>query len=49
MLERLQAASADHFEINPDSINWSDVGSLADIANDLQNITDRVCKEDEYA
>ena len=49
MLERLQAASADHFETSPDTLNWADVGSLADIANDLQNITDRIFKEDEYA
>jgi len=49
MLERLQAASADHFEANPDSVNWADAGSLAGIANDLQNITDRVFKEGEYA
>lgn len=48
MLERLQAASADHFKTNPDTLNWADVGSLADIANDLQNITDRVFKEGEY-
>lgn len=49
MLERLQAASADHFETNPETLNWADVGSLSDIASDLQNITDRVFKEGEYA
>ena len=49
MLERLQAASADHFETNPDDIRWGDAGFLGDIANDLQHITDRVFKEGEYA
>jgi hypothetical protein len=49
MLERLQAASADHFETNPEEIRWGDAGFLADIANDLEHITDRVFKEGEYA
>lgn len=49
MLERLQAASADHFESNPEEIRWGDAGFLADIASDLQHITDRVFKEGEYA
>ena len=49
MLERLKAASADHFETNPDDIRWGDAGFLADIASDLQHITDRVFKEGEYA
>jgi hypothetical protein len=49
MLERLQAASADHFEANPDDIRWGDAGFLADIASDLQHITDRVFKEGEYS
>jgi hypothetical protein len=49
MLERLQAASADHFEASPEEIRWGDAGFLADIANDLEHITDRVFKEGEYA
>ena len=49
MLERLQAASADHFETNPEEIRWGDAGFLADIARDLQHINDRVFKEGEYA
>ncbi len=49
MLERLQAVSADHFETNPDDIRWGDAGFLADIASDLEHITDRVFKEGEYA
>ena len=49
MLERLQAASADHFESNPEEIRWGDAGFLADIASDLEHITDRVFKEGEYS
>lgn len=49
MLERLQAASADHFETNPEEIRWGDAGFLADIASDLEHVTDRVFKEGEYA
>ena len=49
MLERLQAASADHFETTPEEIRWGDAGFLADIASDLEHITDRVFKEGEYA
>ena len=48
MLERLKKASADHFETNPDAISWGDAVLLADIATDLQHITDRVFKEGEY-
>ena len=49
MLELLQAASADHFETNPEEIRWGDAGFLADIASDLEHVTDRVFKEGEYA
>jgi hypothetical protein len=49
MLERLQAASANHFETNPEEIRWGDAGFLADIASDLEHITGRVFKEGEYA
>ncbi len=49
MLDRLQKTSADHFETNPDDICWGDAGFLADIAGDLEHITDRVFKEGEYS
>ena len=49
MLDRLQKTSADHFENNPDDICWGDAGFLADVAGDLQQITDRIFKEGEYA
>ncbi len=48
MLDRLQKTSTDHFETNPDDIGWGDAGFLADVASDLQQITDRIFKEGEY-
>lgn len=48
ILSRLQEASDDHFGGNPDEIHWGDTGFLADIAADLQHISDRVFKEGEY-
>ncbi len=48
ILERLQTASADHFDGNPEDINWGDVGFISDIERDLQNINDRVFKEGEH-
>ncbi len=49
MLARLQALSADHFRADPDAVNWSDVGSLADIAESLRRPTDFAFGEGEYA
>ena len=49
MLERLTALSGDHFETNPDEINWGDVGTLNHYANLLRQITDSAFKEGEYA
>ena len=49
ILSRLQEASGDHFGTNPDEIRWGDAGFLADIATSLQQISDRVFNEGEYA
>ena len=49
MLERLQAASADHFGTHPEEINWGDTGFIADIVSDLELISDKIFKEGEYA
>jgi hypothetical protein len=48
MLERLQGLSDEHFDTNPEEINWGDVGTLADMANKLREITDSVFGEGEY-
>jgi hypothetical protein len=49
MLERLQGLSDEHFNANPEEINWSDVGTLADMATKLREITDSAFGEGEYA
>jgi len=49
MLERLTTLSADHFEANPDEINWGHVGTLNRYASLLRQITDSTFKEGEHA
>ena len=49
MLARLQVLSDDHFNTNPDDINWGDVGDLADHVTKLSEISDRAFREGEYA
>jgi hypothetical protein len=49
MLERLVALSADHFETNPDEINWGHVGTLNHYRAKLREITDSAFREGEYA
>jgi hypothetical protein len=49
MLARLQGLSADHFNANPDAINWADVGTLDHYASMLKRITDSAFGEGEFA
>ena len=49
MLERLKALSDDHFEFDPDAINWGAVGSLNSVAADLRKIIDFLIGEGEHA
>ena len=49
MLARLQTLSGDHFETNPEEINWGDVGTLNQYASLLRQITDSAFKEGEHA
>ena len=49
MLARLTALSADHFETNPEEINWGHVGTLGHYASLLRQITDMAFKEGEHA
>ena len=49
MLARLAALSDDHFETNPDEINWSHVGTLNHYASLLRQITDSAFREGEHA
>jgi hypothetical protein len=48
IINRLQGACDDHFAINPEDINWGDVGLIADAVKDLELISDKVFKEGEY-
>ena len=49
MLARLRGLSDDHFDVNPDEINWGHVGTLAHYAELLKRITDSAFKEGEHA
>ena len=49
MLERLAALSADHFETDPDEINWGHVGTLNHYRAKLREITDMAFREGEHA
>ncbi len=49
MLERLAALSADHFDTQPDEINWGHVGTLNHYRAKLREITDMAFGEGEHA
>ena len=49
MLARLQALSAEHFNIHPDEVHWGHVGNLDYYAELLKRITDSAFKEGEHA
>ncbi len=49
MLARLQALSDDHFNFDPDAVNWGSVSSISSVASDLQKITDFLFGEGEHA
>lgn len=49
MLARLQALSADHFEVITDEVNWGHVGTLGHYAELLKRITDAAFHEGEHA
>lgn len=48
-LARLTSLSNDHFETNPDEINWGAVGTLTHYASLLRQITDSAFGEGEHA
>ena len=49
MLARLASLSDNHFNSNPDEINWGDVGTLEHYARLLKRITDSAFGEGEFA
>lgn len=48
-LDRIRAASDDHFFASPDDVHWADVTALADHAALLKRITDAIYAEGEHA
>jgi hypothetical protein len=49
MLARLQSLSNEHFNCQPDEINWGHVGTLEHYASLLKRITDSAFSEGEHA
>ncbi len=49
MLARLQALSDDHFNFDPEAVNWGSVGSISSVASDLRKISDFLFGEGEHA
>ena len=49
MLARLRNLSDDHFEVDPDEIDWGHVGTLGHYAELLKRITDSAFNEGEHA
>lgn len=49
MLARLQGLSDDHFNTDPDEINWGHVGTLEQYASLLKRLTDSAFGEGEHA
>ena len=49
LLERIAAASAEHFDRHPDEINFGDVGNLGRLRQQLQEASDALFGEGEYA
>jgi len=48
-LDRIRAASDDHFFASPENLHWGHVTALADHAALLKRITDAIYAEGEYA
>ena len=49
MLARLSSLSEEHFNAQPDEINWGHVGTLEHYASPLKRITDSAFSEGEHA
>jgi hypothetical protein len=48
ILARLQKLSADHFELDPDKVDWGDVGTIGHVLEYLQEASDFIFHEGEY-
>jgi hypothetical protein len=48
ILARLQKLSADHFELDPDKVDWGDVSTIGHVLDYLQEASDFIFHEGEY-
>lgn len=48
-LDRLKSAAEDHFDTDPEKLNWTDVAEIIRVAEALQQVSDMVFQEGEYA
>jgi hypothetical protein len=49
MLQRITTLSADHFNAQPDEVNWGHVGTLNHYRARLREISDMAFREGEHA
>ena len=49
MLDRLATLSEEHFNADPDRVNWGTIGTLEFYASQLRRITDAAFREGEHA
>ena len=49
MLARLTRLSDEHFNLEPDEVNWGHVGAISYTRNKLREITDAAFREGEHA
>ena len=49
MLERLKVLSDDHFEVDPETVDWGHVGTLKFYADLLRRISDSAFREGQHA
>lgn len=49
LLAEIAAASADHFSVAPDDVNWGHVGTLSHYADLLQRVADSIYRRGEHA
>lgn len=48
-LAQLQSYIDDHGDVTPEDVNWQHVGSMSQLAADINQLTDRIYKRGEYA
>jgi hypothetical protein len=49
LIERLAALSEEHFNVDPDALNWGHVGTLTDWVALLRRVSDAAFHEGEHA